>query len=125
MKPQKNALEWIVFAVSALLILGVLAALIHATRDSHHAPPDLIIATGEGVQKNGVFQLPVTITNRGDQTAEDAQVEILLLEGNVEVERAELEVSFVPSGSTRTGFVSFRRNPASFSVVTRVAFNEP
>lgn len=125
MRPQKNALEWIVFAVSALLILGVLAALIQTARTSHHAPPDLFIETGPGVQKHGVFQVPVTITNRGDHTAEDAQIEIVLLEGEVEVEHAEMEVAFVPSGSTRNGFVSFRRNPASFRVVTRATFNEP
>lgn len=125
MRPQKNALEWIVFAVSALLILGVLAVLIQTARKSHHGPPDLLIETGAGVEKHGVFQVPVTITNRGDQTAEDAQIEILLLEGDVEVERAEMEVAFVPSGSRRNGFVSFRHNPGSFAVVTRATFNEP
>jgi uncharacterized protein (TIGR02588 family) len=126
MKVKKNALEWIVFAVSALLIAGVVASLVLETVRSNEHPPHLRIRIGEAVEAAGAFRLPVEVVNEGDITAEQARIEVILESDGEALERAELTIAFVPRKSKREGWVTFRRDPRCCEVVARAAgFEKP
>ena len=123
----KNALEWIVFAVSALLIAAVLFILVLEARDMGETPPLLRVATGAAEETAGAFRIPVSVHNAGDETAEQAEIEVELIGGDGRVvERSQLTIAFVPKRSVREGWVTFHRDPRCCRIVTRAAaFTKP
>lgn len=125
MRTRKNQLEWLVFAISAILLAAVFGTLVIDGMASGDAPATLVIETGQAQASGGTFRVPVRVRNTGGRTAEQARIEIELVAGDAVVERAELTIPFVPQLSTREGWVSFRRDPRCCTLVTRAAFNEP
>lgn len=114
-RPHKNGLEWSVFFLSAALVLAILGYLVYAATQNRDSPPDLRITTGAPQS----HRVPVTVRNHGDSTAESVRIEVLLLRGEEEVERAELDLPFVPHQSKREGWVEFRHDPRRCTIATR------
>lgn len=125
MKPQKNALEWLVFGVSAVLVAGVCALLVVSGMRSDGTPPSLAIETGPPVASGDTFRVPVRVRNTGSATAEEARIIVELVEDGAVAERAEFTIPFVPQYSSREGSVSFRRDPSCCTVTARAAFSTP
>lgn len=109
-KLDKNWLEWTVFGVSALLVLGTLAFLV---RDASKArtPPDLVVELGEAVPGAAGHRVPLEIINRGGETAEDVHVEVVMESGAGEKETADVAIEFLPRGSSRKAWVTFKGDP--------------
>lgn len=121
-KVKKNWLEWGVFGVSLVLVLGTLAYLVYDATTMGDQPPLIEAQLGAPQQQAGEFAVPVTLINRGDQTAAGVMVEVTL-EGNdatTEIERGEFSVPFLPRGATREGRVSFRTDPRTGQLKARV-----
>ena len=125
-QPMKNWLEWSVFAMSLGIVLASLAYLgVSAVRENN-TPPDLRIFAGVPSESAGVHRVPLLIRNAGASTAESVRIEVLLLRGDEVVERAELDLPFVPRKSEREGWVTFRHDPRCCAVVTRaVSYESP
>ena len=115
--PQKNWLEWSVFAVSLLLVVGVFAYLVYDAATLGDRPPSIEVQLGAPEQRADAYAVPVSVTNQGDQTAEGVIVEVVLERG-AEQEQAQFEIAFVPRGSTRNGWVTFQTDPRSADQVT-------
>jgi len=121
-KVEKNWLEWGVFGVSLVLVLGTLAYLVYEATTLGDQPPIIEAQLGAPQQQAGEFAVPVTLINRGDQTAAGVMVEVTL-ESNgagAEIERGEFSVPFLPRGATREGRVSFRTDPRAGQLKARV-----
>ena len=118
-KPEKNAVEWSVFAVSALILLATVVYLAAAAIREKKVPPDLRVTTAGAVATPGGHRMEVTVANNGDTSAEQVRIEIALRRGDEEVERAELEIVYVPRKSERKGWVTFRNDPQCCSVTSR------
>lgn len=126
MRAHKNLLEWIVFGISAVAIAAVLAVLVTTGVTSEDRPPLLQITVGAPVAIGDAHRVPVAVKNDGDATAEGVNIEVALLSGEQVVESGELMIAFVPRGSTRKGWVTFRNDPRRFTVKARASgFNEP
>ena len=127
MKTKKNALEWTVFGVSAVIIAAMVALLIHdATTSEEKALPDLRVTLGEPAPRSGGYVVPVVVANVGDATAEQARIQIVLRSGKDVVEIAELMIAFVPRKSQREASVVFRRDPACCEMVAHtIAYETP
>ena len=125
MMPQKNTLEWIVFAASAVLIAGVIGVLVYATVSSEGRPPSLSITPGTAQPTAGGFAVPLEVRNEGDRTAEDVQIEVTLAIGP-DTERSTAVLPFVPHRSHRRAWVTFENDPARGTVLARVVgYREP
>lgn len=113
----KHPLEWAVFAVSLVLVLGTLGFLVYdaATGPSgprgDTKPPEIVVRLGEAERSGGVYAVPVEVRNNGEETAEGVHVEVVLESPGRAPERAELVVAFVPRQSVRRGWVTFTANP--------------
>ena len=124
--PKKNVLEWSVFVASALLVLATVGYLAAAALRTNDTPPDVRIFAGPSAAHEDVHRVPLLIRNDGDATAESVHIEVLLLRGEEEVERAELDVAFVPRKSEREAWVTFRHDPRCCEIVTRaVGYEKP
>lgn len=108
---EKNWLEWIIFAVSLVLVVSTLGYLIYDASTVGEAPPSIEFQLGETQQRSQQFIIPVSVTNQGDHTAEGVQIEVVLENGGKELESAEFEIAFLPRRATRSGWVTFQTDP--------------
>jgi uncharacterized protein (TIGR02588 family) len=117
MRVEKNALEWIVFGLSLLLIGGTVTLLVRDGLSAKGGPADLRVSIGKAERTSGGFAVPVNVANVGDTAAEEARIELLLIAEGKEVEASEMTFAFLPRGSDRDGRVVFHRDPACCRVV--------
>ena len=124
--PKKNVLEWSVFLASAIIVLATLGYLGVSAIRGDKSPPDLRVLVGTPVWHAGVHRVPIVVRNLGESTAGSVHIEVVLRRGEEEVERAELDLAFVPRKSEREGWVTFRNDPRCCAVVTRaVGYERP
>ena len=117
---EKNWLEWVVFGVGLLLVLSTLAYLVYDGATSGAGPPDIEVRLGEPRAGGPGFLVPVTVANRGGQTAEGVTVEVVLEDaGSPEPERGEFTLAFLPRRGTREGWVAFRSDPRAGRLTAR------
>ena len=121
-KVEKNWLEWTVFGVGLVLVLSVVGFLVYDGASMGDAPPDIEVTLGQPERRGDEFLVPVAATNRGDQTAEGVQIEVVLetATGGGEPERGEVSVAFLPRRATRRGWVSFHTDPSAGRLRPRV-----
>ena len=112
-KLEKNWLEWLVFAASLILVLSTLGYLVYDTATFGEAPPNIEFQLGQPQQRSNRFVVPVSVTNRGDETAQGVHIEVTLESGGQEQENADFEIAFLPRHSTRKGWVTFKTDPRS------------
>jgi uncharacterized protein (TIGR02588 family) len=120
-KIAKHPLEWIVFAVSLVLVAGTLGFLAWDAIRGEDSPAALSVEIGRPEPRGGAWAVPVTVHNRGDMTAESVKVEVTLETPGAEPERADFEAAFVPRRSKREGWVTFRSDPSRGKLSGRAA----
>ena len=120
--PGKNALEWTVFAASALLILAMFAVLALEAMQWEERPPSLAVTLGTPETKEGRRIIPVEVANHGDVAATDIRIELAGDDG----QRAQVLMDFIARHGTRRGRVSFPAGGGSGQVrVVGIGFAEP
>ena len=111
MKVEKNWLEWIVFAASLVLVLSTLGYLVYDGATLGESPAKIEFELGKPQPQSNHFMVPITVSNRGDETAEGVHIEVTLESGGKEQETAEFDIAFLPRHSTREGWVTFKTDP--------------
>ena len=125
-KPDKNWLEWTVFAVGLVLVLTTLGFLVRESLAGAGGPPDGVARLGTPRASAGGFMVPVEVANLGKGTAEDVQVTVTLDLPDGDPEEAELDIAFLPRDSRRNGWVTFRSDPGKGSLrLGPIAFEIP
>ncbi len=104
---SKNRLEWAVFAISAILVLGTLGYLLKSALEVEVGPAKLTVETGPPVEENGWTRFPVTVSNNGQRVAANVEIQIAIGSGESK-QQAGFTLDFVPRGSSRQGAASFR-----------------
>ncbi|HKI01342.1 MAG TPA: hypothetical protein VKK31_05135 [Thermoanaerobaculia bacterium] len=117
---EKNRLEWAVFGLGLLLVLGVVGFLVWDAALGEDSPPDLAVTLGAPERRGDGWAVPVTVRNRGQETAEGARVEVVLELPDGGREEAGFDLAFAPRGSTREGWVQFLHPPATGRLTGRV-----
>ncbi|HEX7999428.1 MAG TPA: hypothetical protein VF528_13660 [Pyrinomonadaceae bacterium] len=125
-KPQKNWLEWIVFAVGLALVASTLAYLVYAGVTTGIEPPSLEVRLGTPEQRTHNFIVPVTVINHGDKTAGGIKIEVVMESEGREQARGEVDIPFLPRHATREGWVAFEQDPRTAKLNARVlGYEEP
>jgi uncharacterized protein (TIGR02588 family) len=118
-KPEKNWLEWLVFALSAALIAAVLGFLVYETANVGNSPPDIQVQIGTPEARTGYFAVPIEAMNKGDHTAEGVHIEVVLKAGGKE-ETGDFEIAFLPRRGSREAWVTFKTDPRAGTLEARV-----
>ncbi|MBD1397766.1 hypothetical protein H9Q13_11375 [Pontibacter sp. JH31] len=109
---DKNALEWIVFGVSLMMVLCILGYLSYQTYTEKPATPDLVVQYFHDPSAHAPQRYRVVVLNQGGETAEEVQIELSLEKGGEQLEKAELSIAYAPKESKREGWVNFKESPA-------------
>lgn len=117
--PQKNWLEWTVFAISTAVLVALVVTLVRFEVTRPDTPPELRVHTLEPRQAGRTFVVPVRVVNAGGEAAASVHVEVTLA-GGAGAERRELVLPYVPSEAARNGEVVFERDPRSGTLSARV-----
>lgn len=112
-------MEWVVFALSALLIGGVVGFLLYESVIIGDAPPDIQLRVGEPEQRPGYFAVPIEARNEGDHTAQGVHVEVILRAEGKE-ERSDFAIQFLPRRGARQSWVTFKSDPRAGALEARV-----
>jgi len=121
-KVEKNWLEWVVFGVGLVLVVSTLSYLLYDGVTAADTPPDVEVRLGDPRPGGAGFLVPVTVVNRGGQTAEGVTVEVTLeVAGSPEPERGDFTVAFLPRGGRREGWVAFRSDPRAGRLTARAS----
>ena len=123
----KNGLEWTVFALSLVLVLAILCYLGYQVYVEKEGTPDVFVETRHDPSEHNPYRYHVTVHNLGQETAETVALEVTVLKAGEEVEKAELEIAFVPKESMREGWVNFNQDPALADTVEAhiLSYNRP
>lgn len=109
---KKNYLEWTVFVISFLLIVAILCYLVYQVYTKKEESPDIYTEYWADPSEHNPYRYLVILYNRGGQTAETVTVELAVKQGGKDVEKAELQIPFVPKASKREGWVNFSEDPS-------------
>src|ERR671914_2542412 len=96
--PDTSASEWIVAAVSALLVLGVIGFLVYDGMVSPQTPPDVRVEVDSIHQAGPGFLVLLRARNDGHNTAADVIIEGELMADSGRVEASETTIDYVPAG---------------------------
>ncbi len=119
-KPNKNWLEWSVFTLSLALILGTAGVLLYEELAVERQPASPSIQVGKPEARDGNFVVPVTVVNKGDATAAEVRLEVMLRLPGGASERAEFDLPYLPRRATREAWVTFLHDPAQGELIPRV-----
>jgi len=111
--------------VIVLVVVGLITYL-YASGDSQ--PPVISVepVLDSVRQDTGGFYIPVDITNTGDQTAQDVEIEGELDTGSGAPEVAEFTIPFLAGGEQVQGTLVFQSDPEQGQLTARVtSFQDP
>ena len=114
--------EWVGLAISSGVILLVVGLVSYRIVADGSQPPSFSVHPDVQAirQEGGLYYLPVTITNTGDETAEDVRGNVTLRAGQDETETAEFTIPFLPGGDSARGTAIFRRDPQQGDLTAHV-----
>jgi uncharacterized protein (TIGR02588 family) len=115
---EVNWLEWVVFSVGLMLLIGTLGLLIYEAVQFDMSSPSLIVSVGEPEMRHETYIVPVSVKNEGGKTASNVEVEVTAYFSPGEEEPSSVTFQFIPRHSSEQGWVTFGRDPALADSVT-------
>lgn len=117
----RPALEWVLGAFSAIVVLGILAFLTFEALFGDAQPPELVAAIDRMETVEGGTLVVVILSNRGDQAAAEIAVEATVEGDGPEWAPKEIRFDYVASHAVRRGaFVMEKPAVAAKDVRLRV-----
>jgi uncharacterized protein (TIGR02588 family) len=113
--PSRTAAEWVVFAVSAL-VLAAVVTVITADALGTRRPPAFITTVGTVAERNGAHYVTVAVENEGDTTAASVRVDARLLQDGEVVEQATQTLDFLAGDERRQVRFVVERDPRALEL---------
>lgn len=118
--------EWVIAAVSALIVLGAIGLLVGRGLRAHARAPDIVVAPDSTIRTAAGWQVIVSVDNLGDVAAAAVEIEGVLGAGTSGEERSGFVLDFLAGRSTRRGALLFSRDPRADPLSLRaLGYAEP
>lgn len=109
---KKNVLEWTVFYIGLVIVVGILGYLTYLLVAFEPSPPDITLVYRHEPSSNAPYRFHIKLKNEGNETAEEVQIELVAMKNNEMAESALLDIPFLPRQSEREGWVILTQDPA-------------
>jgi len=111
----RSVAEWTTLTISVLLILALVGLVIYVSVNDGNRPPviETTAETGQILHEGAIYYLPVTVTNHGDETAQEVRIVAEVTTAESEPETAEFTIEVLAGGETMQGTVVFTADPAA------------
>lgn len=106
-----SPLEWLIAAVSSLVVLATIAFLIHEKIDDAGLPPLIEIVTDTIIEFSGGYIVELSIGNSGNATAAQVGIEGSLHLGDSTIETSSATIDYIPAKSRRRAALIFTHDP--------------
>jgi uncharacterized protein (TIGR02588 family) len=124
--PNTSTAEWIVAALSAALVLGVVGFLIYDGVRAPSTPPDVTIEIDSVQQAGPGYLVLFRAVNRGRSSAAEVMVEGELEADTGRVEASETTIDYVPAGGQQRAGIFFTRDHRRLRLKLRAhGYREP
>ena len=110
--------EWVTFGVASVIVLAVVVAILSQVTASS-APPSPAVEVAPVEERDGRYVVPVTLTNEGDETAQDVQVTATLTTDEGETTSDQV-LDFLAGGEEEQLEFVFEDDPANGELVVVV-----
>lgn len=114
MSSDRTTAERVTLLVSSLVLVGLVSLVVWANARTGDAPPDIRVeAHIEQVRESETgYYVPITITNTGGNTAQNATVtgELTLSDGSTE--SGDVTIDFLAGGETEQATLVFSQDPS-------------
>lgn len=123
---RQNWVEWVALAVSVLAVVGVIGFLVvDGIRDEGRPPAATVeLRRSEAYETNHGWIVPATVTNDGDRAAEALVLRATATVAGEE-EESELQVDYLPAGTSVEVSIGFSAEPDGEVTVQVVGFRLP
>lgn len=121
-----NIVEKITFIFGLLVLVGLISFLIYQMSNKSNLPPQLVISTQYEPQLDH-YGFKVDVENKGDFSAEAANIKLSLYQNGESVEDGTLEFQYIPVKSKETGWIVFHtsRKSGDSLVVSSLTYAKP
>ncbi len=111
--------EWVVAALSGVLVLGAIGFMLQEALSEPSSPPRIEIAVDTIIATRNGYVVEFRATNRGTTTAAGLTVEGELKSATGSVEKSEVTVQYVPAEASRQGGLFFSHDPQRYQLEIR------
>ena len=119
----KSTAEWISLAVSLIILLGFVSAILWLWINQPTGPPQFNVQRGVVRNESGLFHLPVTVTNIGGLAVGEVRVEGKLNNQGRE-ETTVTTIDFLPVRGQEEVVLIFGSEPSA-AVVQVISYRQP
>ncbi|MBW3633075.1 MAG: TIGR02588 family protein [Chloroflexi bacterium] len=119
----RSVAEWTTLAIGAFLILALVGLVTYLYVSGNNRPPvvEAMPLAREIRRAEGVYYVPIEVTNRGGRTAEDVVIQAELSTGEGAPEVTEFTIDFLAGDETAEGTVVFVSDPSAGALTVGVA----
>ncbi len=122
---KRNVIEWAVLIASvAGIVLLVAVLVVEGLTESRPPDPQVELRPAEGRTGTLGWIVPADVSNGGDEAVEAVVLEATATVGDVD-EVSELEINFLPAGTTVEVAFAFSGRPAGEVEVRLVGYRVP
>jgi len=112
-KPHQETswLEWVMFGLGSVLLLGTLGLLIYEALKFKDEPPSISVVVDSVDPRQGEHGVPLTVRNTGGETAAAVEIQVTAYFRDGEQKQGHITFDFVPAHASAKGWVTFERPP--------------
>jgi uncharacterized protein (TIGR02588 family) len=126
-KEGRTGAEWVTLSISILIIAALVGLLtyLYFTQGTK-SPVIQIEAKLEEVKQEGdAYYLPLTITNMGEKTAQDVEIQVSLASGEGDPESVGFTILFLAGNESDYETAVFSNDPAEGELSYVISFSTP
>jgi uncharacterized protein (TIGR02588 family) len=126
-KEGRTGAEWVTLSISILIIAALVGLLtyLYFTQGTK-SPVIQVEAKLEEVKQEGdAYYLPLTITNMGEKTAQDVEIQVSLASGEGDPESVGFTILFLAGNESDYETAVFSNDPAEGELSYAISFSTP
>lgn len=126
-KEGRTGAEWITLTISILIIASLVGLLTYLHFTQGTKPPIIQVeAKLEEVKQQGdAYYLPLTITNMGEKTAQDVEIQVSLDSGEGDPESIGFTILFLAGSESDYETAVFSNDPSEGELSYVISFSTP